>query len=117
MLKRQAKPMPQYDAPNVVVLRQRLMPHHRAVLSRWLEAGRCMGLCDAEAYQPGPGRIEPDYVLVWVRENPDPAYKIAPEGMYWRVSDCIRGESLACHGTFEAALHSIRPVLKLTAAA
>ena len=117
MLKRQAKRMPRHDAPNIVVLRQRLLPHHREVLSRWLEAGRCMGLCDASACLPRPGRIEPDYVLVWVRENPDPAYMIAPEGMYWRVTDCIRSETLARHASFEAALHHIRPVLKLHEAA
>jgi hypothetical protein len=117
MLKRRTKPMPDPDAHNVVVLRQRLLGHHIEVLQRWLEAGRCMGLCDASACQAGPGRIEPDYVLVWVRENADPAYMITPEGMRWRVTDSIRGEVLANHASFEAALHSIRPVLNLHQAA
>jgi hypothetical protein len=117
MLKRRTKRMPTFDAPNVVVLRQRLLAHHRAVLDRWLDAGRCMGLCDASAYLAVPGRLDPDYVLVWVRENPDPAYMITPEGMHWRVTDCIRGEILARHASFEAALHYIRPVLKLYEAA
>jgi hypothetical protein len=88
------------------------MARHRGILRRWLAAGRCMGLCDASAFPPVPGEIETDHVLVWVRENPSPAYMIAPEGMHWRVTDCVRGHSLACHPSFEAALHSIRPVLK-----
>ena len=117
MLNTRTKPEPGFDALNVVVLRQRVMVHHRAVLRRWLEAGRCMGLCDASAYPRVPGEIETDYVLVWVRENADPAYMVTPDGMRWRVQDCIRGELLGRHPSFEAALHSIRPVLKLTAAA
>jgi hypothetical protein len=100
-----------------VVLRQRLLTQHQELLSRWLEAGRCMGLCDASAYRAAPGRPEPDYVLVWVRENADPAYMITPEAMRWRVTDCIRGELLASHASLEAALHYIRPVLKVHQAA
>ncbi len=117
MLKRRTIPRRRYDGPNVVMLRQRLLPHHRAVLARWLEAGRCMGLCDASVCVARPGQVDPDYVLVWVRENPDPAYMITPEGMDWRVSDCIRNSVLAHHTSFEAALHCIRPVLKLHEAA
>lgn len=117
MLKRRTKRMPSFECPNVVPLRQRLLTHHRAVLQRWLAAGRCMGLCDASACAATPGVDETDYVLVWVRENPDPAYMIAPEGMRWRVTDCIRGQVLGRHPTFEAALHFIRPVLKLHEAA
>ena len=117
MLNRRTKPTLDIDVRNVVVLRQRLLAHHREVLARWLEAGRCMGLCDASACQAGPDSAEPDYVLVWVRENPDPAYMIISEGMRWRVTDSIRGEPLACHASFEAALHSIRPVLNLHQAA
>jgi hypothetical protein len=117
MLKRRTKNAPGPDTRNVVPLRQRLLAHHREVLFRWLEAGRCMGLCDASTCQADPGHIEPDYVLIWVRENPDPAYMITPEGMRWRVTDSIRGEVLASHSSFEAALHSIRPVLKLHQAA
>lgn len=121
MLDSQTKPRPRsrrrFTGPNVIPLRQRLLPHHRAVLSRWLEAGRCMGLCDASVSVAGPGRAEPDYVLVWVRENPDPAYMITPEGMNWCVTDCIRSSILARHTSFDAALHCIRPVLKLHEAA
>lgn len=117
MLKRRTKPRYGCQAPNVVVLRQRLLAHHRTVLRRWLAAGRCMGLCDASVCQAGPGQAEHDYVVVWVRENPDPAYMIAPEGMGWRVTDCIRGQVLGRHASFEAALNFIRPVLKLFEAA
>ena len=117
MLKRRTNPMQGCDGENVVVLRQRLLAHHRTVLNRWLEAGRRMGLCDASVCLSGPGRAEADYVVVWVRENPDPAYLIAAEGMSWRVTDCIRDRILARHASFEAALHFIRPVLNVHEAA
>ena len=91
MLKRRTKPIQIRDDENVVTLRQRFLAHHRTVLNRWLQAGRRMGLCDASVCLAGPGQAEPDHVVVWVRENPDPAYMIAAEGMSWRVSDCIQG--------------------------
>jgi hypothetical protein len=115
--RRTTTPRRRHVGANVVMLRQRLLAQHRSVLFRWLQAGRCMGLCDASVSAAGPGGTEPEYVLVWVRENPDPAYMISPEGMRWRVTDCIRGSVLARHASFEAALHSIRPVLKLHEAA
>jgi len=111
MLERQSYRRRTDDGPNVVMLRQRLLAHHRAVLRRWLDAGRRMGLCDASVCHPLPGAAGPDYVLVWVRENPDPAYMIVPESMRWQITDCIRGNVLARHTSFEAALHAIRPVL------
>jgi hypothetical protein len=101
----------------VLQLRQRIMPHHRTLLAKWLDAGRCMGLCDAWAYVPVRGETHNDYVLVWVRENADPAYMVAPEGMHWVVTDCVRQHTLARPGTFEAALQLIRPVLQLNVAA
>ncbi len=108
----------QNDLPaNVVVLHQRVTSHHEEVLSHWLKAGRCMGLCDACTCRATAGRHDPDYVLVWVRENPNPAYMITSEGMRWRITDCIRGEVLATHESFEAALDHIRPVLNLHRAA
>ncbi len=117
-LKRPSTSRRSRQGPNIVVLHQRLLAHHRTVLNRWLAAGRCMGLCDASVCSSGPaGRPGTDYVMVWVRENPDPAYMVAPEGMRWRVTDCIRGATLASHPSFEAALHAIRPVLKLHEAA
>jgi hypothetical protein len=103
--------------PNVVALHQRLTSRHREVLDRWLQAGRCMGLCDACVCRADAAGSGSDYVLVWVRENPDPAYMIASVGLSWRIVDCIRNETLATHPSFEAALDHIRPVLKLHRAA
>ena len=105
---------------NVVRLHQRIMPRHTALLARWLEAGRRMGLCDASAFTPertDPGKIPSDYILVWVRENMDPAYMIKPEALGWAVIDAIRQQTLGQTRSFEAALHMIRPVLPLEAAA
>ena len=107
---------------NVVLLHQRIMPRHTAMLARWLDAGRRMGLCDASAFLPNrlgaaPQAGQTDYVLVWVRENIDPAYMILPEGATWLVVDAVREQHLARLGTFAAALNFIRPVLPLEAAA
>ncbi len=108
---------------NVFLLHQRIMPRHTALLARWLDAGRRMGLCDASAFLPnriGTVALQPgqtDYVLVWVRENIDPAYMILPEGATWLVVDAVREQHLARVGTFAAALNFIRPVLPLEVAA
>jgi hypothetical protein len=102
---------------NVTALRQRIMPYHTGLLARWLDAGRRMGLCDAAAFTPRPGEPPGDYVLVWVRENPDPAYKISPEAMQWVVTDCVRNTILSRQRSFAAALNFVRPVLSLEVAA
>lgn len=107
---------------NVIPIRQRIMPRHAEVLARWLEAGRRMGLCDASAFSPervGFGSEGPrqDYVLVWVRENIDPAYMVMAEGLQWVVVDAVRQLTMARLPTFEAALDFIRPVLPAEAAA
>ena len=92
-------------APNVVEFRLRVATRHREHLARWLKAGHRMGLHDADASHP-------DQVVIWVRENPDPAYLIEADGRHWVVNDCIRGDRpLGRYRTFEEALHSIRPVL------
>ena len=102
---------------NVVTLHARILPRHQALLTRWVDAGRRMGLCDASAFRPsgdaGPG----EYVLVWVRENIDPAYMILPEGRMWVVVDAVRQQHLARVTSFDAALHAIRPVLPADLAA
>jgi hypothetical protein len=111
------------DLPaNVVMLRLRIMPRHTALLARWLEAGRRMGLCEAAAFRPARPGIDADgpaqgYVLIWVRENIDPAYMVTPEGARWVVVDSLRHQTLARLPSFAAALHFIRPVLSLDAAA
>ena len=106
---------------NVIELQMRVLPRHVAVLTQWLRAGRCMGLCDASAFQPGrgSGSGEPstDYVLIWVRENPDPAYMVTPSGSYWTVSDCVRQVVLGRLRSFQEALNFIRPVLDISQAA
>ena len=97
---------------NVVEFRLSLLPRHGALLNRWLEAGRRMGLCDASVYPPEPtDGPTTDYVLVWVRENSEPAYMVTPEGMRWVVTDCVRHRVLARVRSFGEALHLIRPVL------
>ena len=106
---------------NVIPLRQRIMRRHTEYLARWLDAGRRMGLCDASAFANEGGRTpdapRQDYVLVWVRENTDPAYMVTAEGAQWLVIDALRHRTMAKLSTFEAALDFIRPVLTLKAAA
>ncbi|RFP02371.1 hypothetical protein BGC31_12990 [Komagataeibacter xylinus] len=101
-------------ATNVVSLRQGLLPRHREYLMRWLQADACMGLCDADITDRDEND-EPDmeHVLVWVRENANPAYMVRPDGkgMGWVLIDQIRERPLATYRSFEAALHAIRPVL------
>lgn len=106
--------------PNVVLLRQRITSSHTALLARWVEAARCMGICDASMFA---SHCEPsaasrsNYILVWVRENIDPAYMIVPEGNGWTVVDAVRQRNLIRLLNFAAALNFIRPVLPLDAAA
>ncbi|GAN87015.1 hypothetical protein Gain_0039_101 [Komagataeibacter intermedius TF2] len=71
-----------------------------------------MGLCDADITNRDENdEIDMDHVLVWVRENANPAYMVRPEGMGWVLIDQIRERPLATYRSFEAALHAIRPVL------
>ena len=102
---------------NVVEFRLSILPRHLTLLAKWLRAGRCMGLCDASLCQPGPEGEKAPYILVWVRENADPAYMISVQGMRWAVTDHLRQNTLVRVSTFEEALHFIRPVLPLNAAA
>ncbi len=109
-------------ASNVIALYQRVMPRHAALLARWLEVGRPMGLCDAMVIPAERPRVGPDrpalaHVVVWVRENCDPAYIIRPERIGWLVIDALRDNELGRTRSFAAALHMIRPVLKLDEAA
>jgi hypothetical protein len=101
---------------NVVSLRTSFLPRHREYLMRWLDAGSCMGLCDADVSSRSEnGPIE--HVLVWVRENADPAYLLRPEGMNWVLIDNLRDHRLGTFHRFEAALYAIRPVLACGATA
>jgi hypothetical protein len=105
------------EADNLIVLHPCLSPPHTALLARWLDAGRRMGLCDASAFFPDRRTRRRDYVLVWVRENPDPAYMIQSESRHWIVTDAVRQNELARLPSFAEALHFIRPVLPLDVAA
>lgn len=102
---------------NVVPLRQGVLPRHREYLSRWLEAGLCMGLFDAEIATPLhrhtvlSDETPIEHVLVWVRENPNPAYMLKPQGMRWVLIDHLRSHELGHYASFEVALNTIRPVL------
>lgn len=101
---------------NVIPLRLSFLPRHREYLMRWLDAGACMGLCDVDvAARSDDGLIE--HVLVWVRENADPAYLVRPEGMTWVLIDHLRDHRLGAFKSFEAALYAIRPVLACGATA
>jgi hypothetical protein len=96
------------------------MPRHVALLSRWLDAGRRMGLCDATVSagdRPASERGASDYVLIWVRENIDPAYLIRPDGLCWVVIDAVREEEIGRTRAFASALYLIRPVLTVDEAA
>lgn len=107
-----------HNEDNVVVLKQAFLPCHREYLMRWLDAGATMGLCDADISPHLPSNDTTaehakiiEHVLVWVRENADPAYMIKPEGMHWVVIDYLRNNRLGSYKSFEAALYRIRPIV------
>jgi hypothetical protein len=102
---------------NVVPFRVNVLPRHLSLLQKWLAAGRRMGLCDASLCRASEYGPRHPYVLVWVRENADPAYMVFSEGRRWVVTDHLRQNELTRVGSFEEALHFIRPVLQVTAAA
>jgi hypothetical protein len=69
-----------------------------------------MGLHDADvSYWTPVGERHEGYVLIWVRENADPAYRVIPSGARWKVIDHLRNHTLGRFASFEAALHFIRP--------
>ena len=114
MAKPAPAPLREFPAnSNIVPLRLRFLPRHREYLMRWLQAGSAMGLCDVDVSPrtPTDTAVALEHVLVWVRENADPAYMIRPEGMRWLVIDHLRCRKLGSFASFEAALHCIRPVL------
>lgn len=104
-------PNPAPAAANVVPIRLRVTQRHRAYLYRWLKAGQRMGLHDVEiAHHTPEGTYPGGLVLIWVRESPDPAYRLMPDHMRWLVVDNLRDHALGRFSTFEAALQFIRPV-------
>lgn len=102
---------------NVISFHFRITDRHRAYLLTWLDAGRRMGLHDAEVAQPNSSApASGGYVLIWVRENPSPAYRVVPEARAWTVIDELRNHRLGRFSTFAAALHFIRPALSAESA-
>ncbi|NHN85931.1 hypothetical protein GOB93_14955 [Acetobacter musti] len=99
---------------NVVPFRMSVLQRHREHLARWLNAGLCMGLCDADVcVDDEAGYCNAEQILIWVRESADPAYIIRPMGSRWVVVDALRSNILSQQASFELALHFIRPVLPL----
>ncbi len=101
---------------NVVSIWSRLSHGNREYLSTWIKAGRSLGLLDAEVVHLR-GRADHGnvHVLIWVREAADAAYRVAPNGFGWTVTDNLRSNELSRHATFEAALEAIRPVFSFSA--
>ncbi|GBQ04776.1 hypothetical protein [Saccharibacter floricola] len=100
----------------VIPLRQRILPRHKDYLMRWLEAGEAMGLLDAAvdtlSSSPIPYEVA-EQVLIWVRENAEPAYIVRPEGRGWVLIDHLRDREIGRYVNFTTALRTIRPVLPL----
>jgi len=105
-------------APNVICFHYRITERHRAYLMAWLKAGKRMGLHDADIAPPLPAdpRQQAGFVLIWVRENPHPAYRVVPEGRSWAVIDELRDHRLGRFQTFTGALNFIRPALRIETA-
>ncbi|MBO1324170.1 hypothetical protein K2X14_03235 [Acetobacter sp. TBRC 12305] len=100
-------------ACNIIPFQMEILSRHRDYLSRWVEAGMPMGVSDADIFpaEQKQAGVSSGYVLVWVRETPDPAYKVYSRGNRWVVMDAIRDTALGNFNSFSDALHMIRPVL------
>jgi hypothetical protein len=106
------------DSATLYEFRVTLTDRHRAYVARWLAAGARMGLHDAHVSTIDlDGRTAERHVVIWVRENADPAYSVTPKGMRWQVFDCVHRHVLGMFPNLEAALNFIRPVLDVEYAA
>ncbi|GAL96813.1 hypothetical protein FOH24_09300 [Acetobacter tropicalis] len=97
----------------IIPFQMEILSRHREYLSRWIEAGLPMGVCDADVFsasQREPG-LSSEYVVIWVRETPDPAYKVFSRGNKWIVVDAVREHQLGQFSSFADALNMVRPVL------
>lgn len=101
---------------NVISLRQRILTRHKKYLMRWLKAGESMGLLDAAVDTLSYSDISyetTEQVLIWVRENSEPAYIVRPEGRCWVLIDHLQDREIGRYINFAIALRTIRPVLPL----
>lgn len=108
-------PAPNRDTTGIVIpFRQKLLPRHRRYLAQWLAASERMGILDA-SIEAAPDQTDttPSLVVVWVRENANPAYIISLNGPQWVLTDCLRENELGRYSDLSEALHTIRPVLPL----
>lgn len=98
----------------VIPFRQKLLPRHHRYLAQWLAASERMGILDASIEKNSEASATASHlVVVWVRENADPAYIISLNGPQWVLTDCLRGSELGRYRDLSEALHTIRPVLPL----
>ncbi|QNT78037.1 hypothetical protein [Entomobacter blattae] len=98
---------------HVIPMKKNFLPRHYEYLMRWLEVGSSMGLCDVDIsprFSANQEHDTIDYILIWVREKPDPAYMIKPIGTKWVVIDHLRNYQLGQYKNFEDALLRIRPL-------
>ncbi|MCT6879317.1 MAG: hypothetical protein ACRCVY_04795 [Commensalibacter sp.] len=98
------------ECSNIIPFRGCFLPYHHTYLKRWFEASVRMGICDIEV-RKGDSKISVDHILIWVRENANPAYIVRPLDHKWEVFDYIQKKRLGVYSIFEQALNSIRPVL------
>ena len=97
----------------IIPFQMEITSRQQAYLTRWVQAAQPMGICDADVFvsEQKQAGISAGYVVVWVRETPDPAYKIYCHGNRWIVMDAIRDNKLGSFNTFADALNMIRPVM------
>lgn len=104
----------------IIPMRQKILPRHRLLLMRWLEAGEKMGLLDAQIIPQSSHSSKNysfyEYVVIWVRENSNPAYLIEPKGTNWCLIDALQKREIGRYQDFTTALNHIRPALHPCAA-
>ena len=97
----------------IIPFQMEILSRHTDYLSRWLDASTPMGICNADIFttEEKQAGTSSAYVVIWVRETADPAYKIYSRGNRWIVMDAVRDNILGSFAGFADALNMIRPVL------
>ncbi|MFT8885712.1 MAG: hypothetical protein ABF946_05845 [Acetobacter papayae] len=97
----------------IIPFQMEILSRHTDYLSRWLDASMPMGICNADIFstEEKQAGTSSAYVVIWVRETADPAYKVYSRGNRWIVMDAIRDNTLGSFSSFADALNMIRPVL------